>query len=67
MPAVRAAAAGEDADGVRAAVRGGLGGGGRGVDAGVDMMAMDRKKIEEVKTFQEVRGVAIGRELILAL
>lgn len=44
MPAVRAAAAGEDADGVRAAVRGGLGGGGRGVETGVDIVAVVREE-----------------------
>ena len=52
LPAVWAAAAGEDADGVRAVAKG-LGGGGRGVEAGVDMMGLS-KTIEGVKTVREV-------------
>lgn len=52
LPTVRAAAAGEDADGVRAVAKGGLGGG-RGVEAGVDMMGLS-KTIEGVKTVREV-------------
>lgn len=38
FPAARDPAAGEGADGVRAALMGGFRGGGRGVDAGVDIL-----------------------------
>lgn len=38
FPAVKDAAAGEEAAGVRAALRAGFGGGGRGVEDGVDIL-----------------------------